>query len=118
MNWTCPVCFYDLLPYPPENYNICVCCGTEFGNDDAGATHEELLDNWIDRGAFWFYENPPAGWSPWPQLIAAGRAAQVERVQQGLFDMPIGADLMLYNSYPESNAIQNLARAATQSMIA
>lgn len=107
MNWTCPVCFYDRLPYPPENYNICVCCGTEFGSDDAEASNEKLRDDWIDRGAFWFYGNPPVGWSPWPQLVAAGQA-----------DISIGADPMHYdNVYSESNAIQNRARAAVESMI-
>jgi len=35
MNYRCPVCFFDELPYPPRDYHICPCCGTEFGNDDA-----------------------------------------------------------------------------------
>ena len=67
----CPVCAYS-LPYPANNYHICPCCGTEFGNDDAFRTHEELRRRWVDSGAHWFFRNPPLGWSPWQQLSGAG----------------------------------------------
>ena len=36
---------------PPRDYNICECCGTEFGNDDDVHTHEVLRVQWIDTGA-------------------------------------------------------------------
>jgi hypothetical protein len=67
----CPVCGYN-MPYPANNYHICPCCGTEFGNDDARDTHEELRRRWIDAGAHWFFRNPPIGWSAWSQLAANG----------------------------------------------
>src|SRR5208282_4794579 len=67
----CPVCFYKELPYPPNNYNICPCCGTEFGDDDADLTHEELQRVWIDGGLRWFYGNPPQNWNGWNQLLKA-----------------------------------------------
>ena len=73
MNFRCPVCFFDHLPYPPEDYHICLCCGTEFGNDDQEHTLEELRSTWIADGAKWFYQQPPIGWSPWEQLFDAGR---------------------------------------------
>lgn len=73
LNFQCPVCLFDRLPYPPSDYHICVCCGTEFGTDDVDFTHEELLREWIDDGAVWFYQNPPAGWNPWVQLANGGR---------------------------------------------
>jgi hypothetical protein len=70
MNHRCPVCFFDHLSYPPEDYHICPCCGTEFENDDAEFTYEELRHQWILGGALWFYEQPPAGWNAWKQLAA------------------------------------------------
>jgi|SRR5271157_5903596 len=88
MNFTCPVCFFDRLPYPAVDYHICPCCGTEFGNDDAEYTYEELRDNWIANGAHWFYEQPPAQWNAWAQLARASygietRAASAIRPNKG-----------------------------------
>jgi hypothetical protein len=68
---TCPVCFYPALPYPPRDYHICPCCGTEFGNDDDDMTHAELRQQWIDNGARWFFRTPPIGWSAAKQLLRA-----------------------------------------------
>jgi hypothetical protein len=76
MSYTCPVCFYDGLPEPPENYEICVCCGTEFGNDDEFRSHAELREEWIRNGCAWFFQQPPAGWSASAQL-ARGIASAV-----------------------------------------
>ena len=61
------------MPYPPNDYHICPCCGTEFGNDDADLTHEQLRKQWIANGRHWFYGNPPMGWNPWLQLIEGGQ---------------------------------------------
>ena len=44
-NYTCHVC-----DDPPERYEICPCCGTEFENDDEIYTHEELRNKWIRSG--------------------------------------------------------------------
>lgn len=60
------------LPYPPANYEICPCCGTEFGNDDAQFSHEQLRSAWLQRGAPWFFGNPPQGWNEEQQLYASG----------------------------------------------
>ena len=68
----CPVCYYPSLPYPPRDYHICPCCGTDFGNDDVESSWEELRENWIARGMNWFFEQPPANWNPWEQLLTAG----------------------------------------------
>lgn len=65
----CPVCAYPSLPYPPTDYHICPCCGTEFGNDDQDRTHHELREDWIACGAPWFFGKQPAYWNPWFQLI-------------------------------------------------
>jgi hypothetical protein len=72
MKYTCPVCMFPQLPYPPNNYDICPCCGTEFGNEDVYLTHQQLRERWIAAGAHWFFENPPEHWNPWLQLLKAG----------------------------------------------
>ena len=69
--FTCPVCYYTGLQEPPTNYNICECCGTEFGADDELRSHEELRGQWINSEAPWFFRTPPVGWNPWVQLISA-----------------------------------------------
>jgi len=71
MNFTCPVCYYALLSEPAAHYNICDCCGTEFGLDDERFTFEELRLAWIANGARWFFQTPPIGWNPWTQLLLA-----------------------------------------------
>jgi hypothetical protein len=77
MNFTCPVCLYQELPYPPQDYHICPCCGTEFGNDDAFKTPYQLRTEWIASGAKWFFGNPPRLWNPFMQLIDGGHAEDV-----------------------------------------
>ena len=71
MKFRCPVCAYAALPYPPRDYHICLCCGTEFGNDDARFTHAQLREMWVAVGARWFFGNPLQYWNPWLQLIEA-----------------------------------------------
>ena len=74
--YTCPVCGYNNLDEAPydnfgcPSYEICPCCGVEFGYDDSGKSHELLRDNWIRNGFKWFskYNKPPKGWSPVKQL--------------------------------------------------
>ena len=68
----CPVCAYPSLPFPPTNYYICPCCGTEFGNDDEDRTHAELRADWIAGGLPWFFREPPVDWNPIWQLIVGG----------------------------------------------
>jgi len=72
MSFTCPVCFYDKLEEPARNYNICVCCGTEFGSDDEMVSHEELRSIWMVTGARWFFGDAPVLWNPWLQLARNG----------------------------------------------
>jgi hypothetical protein len=73
MNETCPVCGY-LMAKPARDFNICPCCGTEFGYDDRRRSHEELRARWIANGAPWFSRatRRPAGWDAWSQLWRAG----------------------------------------------
>ena len=66
----CPVCGYDRLPYPAESERVCPCCGTEFGYDDFGHSHEQLRRRWIEVGCPWFsqFTRPPSHWTPILQL--------------------------------------------------
>lgn len=72
MRYVCPVCGYAKLPYPPQDYHICPCCGTEFGNDDVEFSYSQLREMWIAAGARWFFRNAPHGWNPYLQLLTAG----------------------------------------------
>jgi hypothetical protein len=74
MTYTCPVCGYQNLPFPPLDYEICPSCGTEFEYHDARRTHAELRENWIRAGALWHSSvvPKPYGWNPVLQLVDAG----------------------------------------------
>jgi hypothetical protein len=66
----CPVCGYDDMEFPYGFGEICSCCGTLFGEDDAETSHSQLRHRWIMRGAPWFsrYVSRPQYWSAPQQL--------------------------------------------------
>jgi hypothetical protein len=66
--FSCPVCYFNQMPDPPQDYNICPCCGTEFGYDDEFKTFAQLRADWINAGMQWFFRQPPLFWSPVLQL--------------------------------------------------
>jgi hypothetical protein len=68
----CPVCRYDKLASPPEDFSICPSCGTEFGYDDNRKSHADLRAAWIENGLSWFDQPAPIGWSGIDQLRRAG----------------------------------------------
>lgn len=99
--FVCPCCGYDKLSSPPyeelrgppvdgslkppyaqyfgmPSYEVCSCCGFEFGNDDDPGTREPdtfcgYLSDWIADGAIWFSpERRPSDWSLDRQLQKAG----------------------------------------------
>jgi hypothetical protein len=74
MTYTCPVCGFDQMPFPPEDNNICSCCGTEFGYHDRGRSHHEVRKMWVSKGCRWFSATmtPPADWNPYVQMLGAG----------------------------------------------
>ena len=75
--YICPVCGFDALKEPPysknkePSYEICPCCGFEFGFD-SGCTDEayKLFRNkWIENGAKWFIlDKKPKDWDLNKQL--------------------------------------------------
>lgn len=64
MKYSCPVCGFASLPYPPNDNHICPCCSTEFGNDDVDYSHSQLREMWIAAGARWFFGRPPTSGVP------------------------------------------------------
>lgn len=103
--FTCPVCYYDQLEEPATDYNICECCGTEFGTDDDGRSWDQLRAEWIRCGARWFLDDPPPLWNPFKQLLVANfmpsyatgvtvssHAPSIERIiQQDAKNLPYAA---------------------------
>src|SRR2546428_1117908 len=81
MRYCCPVCMFAELPYPPADYHICPCCGTEFGNDDERFSHDQLRDMWVAGKARWFFGRAPEGWNPWFQLIKGGHPESVPKIE-------------------------------------
>jgi hypothetical protein len=63
---TCPVCGFNKLEFPPDDYNICPSCGTEFDLDDVGVGYDVLREKWKAGGYVWWsrYEAPPFDWDP------------------------------------------------------
>lgn len=65
------------------SYEVCSCCGFEFGNDDEPGTREpdtfqSYLAEWVANGAVWFSpEKRPVGWSLDRQLQKAGISSPV-----------------------------------------
>lgn len=78
LNQTCPVCGYTDLDFAPyDDYGIpsqeiCPCCGTQFGYDDANTSHDDLRNRWIQNGAIWHSssQTPPQGWNAERQISA------------------------------------------------
>lgn len=76
----CPTCGFPKLEEPAwdsdtgsPSFNICPCCGCEFGYDDATPHgREQYRRQWIDNGAPWFNpQKKPADWSLEDQLCVS-----------------------------------------------
>ena len=83
MKYKCPVCGYTGLSEAPYNtfgygsYEICACCGFEFGVDDYPNkldAMEEWKKRWIENGYPWFSKSkhPPVNWDPAQQVSGTG----------------------------------------------
>lgn len=75
----CPVCGYPDLDEPAydkfgcASFDICSSCGTQFGYDDTGFSHEFLRREWVNKGCPWLGSLKKAeNWDPLSQLKAAG----------------------------------------------
>lgn len=99
--FTCPVCGYAQLRYPPEDFTICPSCSTEFGYDDANRSYEQLRQLWIQHGVQWHsgVVRQPENWNGWEQLIKAGFA----------YELPYAREMTIQSSGPKPT----LSRSAT-----
>ena len=79
--FNCPACGFCQLEEPAwdqdigsPSFNICPCCGCEFGyNDATPQARERHLRQWIRNGAAWFRpELKPVDWSLEEQLRGIG----------------------------------------------
>lgn len=96
----CPVCMYPSLAYPPRDYHICPCCGTEFGNDDAEFSHDQLREMWISAGARWFFGRAPDHWNPWIQLIHGGLITWIPKIDTKYLDTDSSAREVFFVERP------------------
>jgi hypothetical protein len=74
--YTCPVCAFNQLTFPPQDHVICPCCGTQFGYDDVAHSYRELRNIWLGKGGEWFNIECPSfatrrHWNAWDQLDAS-----------------------------------------------
>lgn len=77
--YVCPVCGYPSLTeaaydgHGCASYDICPCCGTEFGYDDSTVVHSDLRRKWVSEGMQWWskYQPKPDDWDPIKQLKTA-----------------------------------------------
>ena len=80
--YICPVCGYPELDeaayddFGCASYNICPCCGTEFGYDDSTVAHAELRKKWILKGMLWWSKNQhqPKDWDAIKQVEKVGNS--------------------------------------------
>lgn len=83
MKHRCKMCGFDEMPYPPKPYNICPCCGIEYGVDDQIDSYKQLRNEWLSAGAPWFSTLPeflrPPLWNAWDQLDKAQLPYDVPR---------------------------------------
>jgi len=77
--YICPVCGYDKIVNPiydsngQGTYEICPCCGFEFGSDDFPDKEQAFKNwrtHWIEKNYLWFsnYTKKPENWEPQKQL--------------------------------------------------
>ena len=74
--YICPICGYTQLSEPPydeygcSSYDICPCCGNQFGYSDSGFSHKDLRKVWVSEDCRWNSAviSPPENWDPIAQL--------------------------------------------------
>lgn len=85
--YACPICGYRGFAENPldETFDICPCCGIEFGYPDGGLSlkhkrrfYTQARAMWVQTGMPWgwghfgkpVWPTPPQGWNPRTQLAA------------------------------------------------
>lgn len=85
--YACPVCGFGMVA-PPEKFNICPSCGTEFGNDDLDWSYDQLRLEWLENGANWWSESIPApvSWDPIEQVLPLIEVGGSENLEDNTFN--------------------------------
>lgn len=70
--YMCPICGFD-MDDPPQDYNICSCCSTEFGAPGMDYLHwpyQVCRERWLQSGMKWWskYNEQPEGWNAMEQF--------------------------------------------------
>lgn len=90
--YVCLVCGYPELTKPygdffRPSYEICPCCGYQYGYDDYIWTPIDRRQKWMDDGMrWWSHDGPPDDWDPQQQLRrleAMPRGRQVNGLELG-----------------------------------
>lgn len=76
MEHNCRICglYIEDLPWGQDGatptYEICLCCGAEFGNDDyTSESVKNYRAKWLAEGAPWFYKkSKPENWDVKKQM--------------------------------------------------
>ena len=86
-DYLCPVCGFH-MEEPPEDFNICPSCGTEFGFHDVNSSIERLRRNWVEAGLQWWsdFVPTPRGWDPFEQLRKLDNARPFDYLIPGTAD--------------------------------
>ncbi len=86
-SYKCPTCGFPELEEPAwdpntgvPSFDICPCCGCEFGYDDATPeARERYRKQWISNGALWFEPRlKPVGWNLREQLYGIGYPLDID----------------------------------------
>lgn len=82
----CPVCGYDRLERPIQDYDICPSCLCEFGISDRDWTYDEIREDWIAHGAQWAWGSndipKPYMWDNVEQLYNIGYICSASDLQK------------------------------------
>jgi hypothetical protein len=102
--YKCPICGYKGLEEAPyaggktnlgvlcySSFEICACCGVEFGVqdydygeefglNDYSAIAAGLRERWIVDGCRWRHRKPPSDWSPEAQLRSVMGKSEFEKL--------------------------------------
>ena len=102
--YLCPVCGFNELLDPPEDYNICPSCGTEFGLHEWMHTYDELRARWLASGPRWhsLAWPRPENWNPYQQLM---------RITNPL-SAPQGETIVVQLEWPRTRAKTSLRSAS------
>jgi tetratricopeptide (TPR) repeat protein len=121
--YTCPICGFPGLYQPPFNaagdgsFEICPCCGLQFGYTCLARSPWSLRQEWLRRGGPWRHPPAPPDWDPIAQLRRAGLHDQPphysgwELLQRGDYEAAVEEFSREYARHPGEERLLNLGVA-------